>query len=347
MERGWCYNIQAVSHTMNYPQSQLILDEIKKANKILLNCHRSPDPDSIGSTLALKIVLEGMGKIVEIVCPSEELDKNVSHLKGYSDIKKKVSFNNFNFSVYDLFISTDSSSVDQITGQKGFEIKGTKVISVDHHVTNTKFADITLLDGKVTSVGELMFLIFEDWQIVFSKEIADCLMAAIVGDTGAFKYPGVSAQTFKVASKLMEYGADKDFAVDKIYRSEPFELIKFYGEALSRVQLDKKNKFVWAAIPHEIYAKLNKPALAKESTASLFAQVVEGTDFGFIALEMEKGKLAISFRSRTGFDTSKLAVELGGGGHVYASGGKVEGLPFDQAVEKVLEVCRKYANKNS
>jgi phosphoesterase RecJ-like protein len=331
---------------MNYAESQQILEEIKKSGKILVNCHRSPDPDSIGSALALKNVLEEMGKEVTVICPSTDLYRNANYLKGFEEIIKGVDFRNFDFSKYNLFISPDSSSTDQITGIKGLNIDGIKLVLIDHHLTNEKFGDINLVDDKVTSVGEVLYSVFEDWGVTVSKDVADCLMAGIVGDTGAFRYPGAGKGTFHTVIELMKAGADKDRAIDELYRSEPFELIKFYGEALSRVQIDKEYRFVWSVVPYEIYEKLGKPSMAKESTASFFAQIVEDTDFGFIAVEQEKGKLAVSFRSRTGFNTSDIAVDLGGGGHVYASGASVSGMSLDEAVEKVLETCRKYAGKN-
>lgn len=331
---------------MNYPESQLILEEIKKAKRILLNCHRSPDSDSIGSTLAMRQVLIELGKEVEIICPSDELPKNLSYLSGFETIKTSIDFEKFDYSQFDLLLTLDSSSWDQVTGIKNFVTPKIKVLTIDHHVSNAKYGEINLLDGEITSVGELLFWVFEDWNVKISKSIADCLMSAIIGDTGALRYPGANEKTFLAVSELMKLGGDKDRAIHVLYRSEPFELVKFYGEALSRAQIDNEYKFVWSAIPYEVYEKLSKPSQAKESAAGLFTQIVEGTDFGFIALEQEKGKLGVSFRSRTGVDTSKMAVELDGGGHIYASGAKVEGLPFEEAVEKVLEVCRKYANKN-
>lgn len=331
---------------MNYPESVKILEEVKVAKSILINCHRGPDPDSIGSALSLKNVLEVMGKKVEVVCVSEELYENVNYLKGYGGILKNVDFTKINFQEYDLFIAPDSSSVDQITGIKDFSFEHIKTVVIDHHITNTLFGNINLIDAKATSVGELLFKIYSDWGILIEKDVADCLMAAMVGDTGAFRYPGVGISTYKTVIALMEVGANKDFAVQKLYGSEPFELIKFYGETLNRVILDKEHKFVYSAIPYNIFEAAGKPLNAKESAASMFCQVVDGTDFGFIALEKEPQKLSVSFRSRTGFDTSKIAVELGGGGHIYASGASVMGMEFEKALNKVLEVCRKHAGKD-
>lgn len=331
---------------MNYKQSQKILEEIRKSDKILLNCHRNPDPDSIGSALALREILLGMNKKVEVICPSKELFGNVSYLYGFDEIKKEVDFSKFDFTKFDLFITLDSSSWDMVSGKKKSSVPDMKIISIDHHITNTNYANINLVDDKVTSVGQLLYMLVEDWGVKINKSIATSLIVAIVGDTGAFRYPGADENTFRVASELMKLGADKDLAIQKLYRSEPIELIKFYAEVLSRLEIDKENKFVWSAVPYETYSKLDKPAMAKESAASMFAQVVEGTDFGFIAIEMEPKTLAISFRSRTGFDTSKIALELGGGGHAFASGAKIEGFVFDEAVEKLLSMVRKVVNEN-
>lgn len=330
---------------MNYQESKNILDEVKKADKILLNCHRSPDPDSIGSALAMREVLIDLGKEVEIICPTEVLYKNIDYLKGFDQIKGEVDFSKFNYSDFDLFIVLDSASWDMV-GYKNDKNPDVKVALIDHHHTNPGYADINLIDKTATSVGEMLYAVFKDWEVEITKDIADSLMAGIVGDTGAFRYPNLKKEIFIAVADLMDKGADKDKAITKIYRSDPYNLVKFYGEVLSRMKIDEKRKFVWSAVPYEVYSKLDKPVTAKESSASLFTQVVEGTDFGFVAVETEPKKLSISFRSRTGFDTSVIATALGGGGHVYASGGKVEDLEFGEAVEKVIKTVEDIVDGN-
>lgn len=330
---------------MNYEESQKIFEEIKKAKKILVNCHKHPDPDSIGSSLALRKVLLGLGKDVEIICPSNELYQEIDYLEDYQAIKKGIDFSKFDFSKFDLFIILDSSSWWMVTNSEEIKPSGIKTIVLDHHDSNEKFGSINLVDTKIASIGELLFLLFEDWGVKIDKVVAGQLMASIVGDTGAFRYPDANRKTFEIALKLMNLGANKDIAIQHLYRSESYPMMKFYGEVLSRSKLDKSGNFFWSAVPYEVFNKLGKPQSAKESSASLFAQIVEGTDYGFVAVEQEKGRLNISFRSRTGFDVSKIAEDLGGGGRIYASAAKVEGLSFDDAVNKVLEVCRKYAKK--
>lgn len=330
---------------MNYKESKIILEEIKKAKRILVNCHRGPDPDSVGSSLALYGVLEKLGKRVEIVCPSNEIPENTAFLKNFKKVQKNVNFSRFDFSKFDLFITLDSSSWEMVTDLKDFMPPNIPVVVIDHHKTNTRYGRINLVDDKVTSTGELIYLVIEDWGLDINKDIATALMTGIVGDTGAFRFPGSTRKTFEVAGTLMSEGADKDKIIFHIYHSISFDVIKFWGEAINKVKVDSEHRFVWSAVPYEKFVELGGEKISRESSASLFAQIVDGTDFGFVMVEQEKNALSVSFRSRTGVDTSSIAAELGGGGHIYASGAKVEGLPFDKAVEKVLQVARKYSRK--
>lgn len=332
---------------MNYELSAKILAEIKKAKRILLNCHRSPDPDGIGSALALKLVLEKMDKEVKVVCPSGQIDKRINFLKGFEEIKIGTDFTKFNYSEFDLFITLDSASWDMVTGKDAVSLPQISIINIDHHITNKNYGNINLVRTEASSVCELLFNLFTDWRANIDEKIASCLLTGIIADTGAFVYPNTSAETLGIVKKLIETGVDKNGIILQIYRSEDLNMLKFWGEVLRKMEIDKDFRFVWSAIPYSVYKSYGMPEYGKEGAASSFAPIVDNTDFGLIAVEEDPGRLFISFRSRTGFDTSKIAFALGGGGHIFASGAKIEGLPFSKAVEKVLEVARKYAKKTS
>jgi len=328
---------------MNYKQSNEILEKIEKSDKILISCHRNPDPDSIGSALALRKVLKDMGKKVEVVC-STNLDGSVSYLKGFDDIKK-IDQDDFSYSNFDIFLVLDSSDWDQIIGG-GKNKPKIPIIVIDHHVTNTNFGEINLVDIDASSVGEVLYKVFEDWGKEVDKEIAIDLLTSIIGDTGAFRYSAATNETLKIAEKLMKKGANKDKIIFNIYQNYELKLFKFFGEVIKEIKMDEDFGFVWSAIPYEVFEKSGKPKQAKEIASSSFMQSVKGTRFGFLILEREKGNSSISFRSRGKFDVSKIALELGGGGHKEAAGCSVSGS-FDEVEEKVLEVVRKYAKENS
>ncbi len=329
---------------MNYKESKQILEEIKKAEAILVNCHKNPDPDSFGSALAMYEVLKNMGKEVRVICPTK-LDANLMFLEDFKKIEV-VDFANFDFSGFNLFIALDTSSYDRVTVSKDIKMPDIPLIVIDHHKTNENFGDINLVDEDISSTGELMYKVFKDWGVEIDKKTATALLTGIIGDTGAFQYPVSGAETFRVAESLMSEGASKDEIIAGIYRSINFKLLKFWGEIIKQMKIDEGGKFVWSAISYEKFVELGSLVNGRETAASQFFQIVDGTDFGIVMVEQEKEKLSLSFRSRTGFDTSKIASVLGGGGHIYASGAKVEGLPFDKAVEKVLQIAREYAKKS-
>lgn len=330
---------------MNYEKSQEILEEIEKANKILVNCHRGPDSDSVGSALGLSKVLEVMGKEVTIICPSE-IPIDLRFLPGSEKIKK-IDYANFNFKDYDLFLAIDSSSYSMVTGSKeSKKPEDISIIVIDHHFSNEGFGKINLIDSKVTSVGELLFKVFEDWNIIIDADTANCLLTGVIGDTGCFMYQNVGEETLKIAARLIGLGADKDKIIYNIYRNINFLELKVWGKIIENMQIDSENRFVWSIIPISIYKEFIGTENIKEDAANLFFPIVKDTDFGMIMEERENGELSVSFRSRSDFDVSEIAKEVGGGGHKAAAGAKIEGLSFEEAVEKVLAAARKYARKD-
>jgi phosphoesterase RecJ-like protein len=327
---------------MNYEESAEILKVIKKAKKILINCHRGPDSDSVGSALALSRVLKNMDKEITVICPSD-IPADLAFLEG-SNLITRVNFSSFNFSGYDLFIILDSSTYGMVTGLKDSEKPTVNNIVIDHHASNEKFGKLNLVDADMTSTGELLFKIFTDWKVEIDKDVAECLLTGIIGDTGSFQYQNVGQETLETAAKLIEKGADKDKIIYNIYRNIDFKEVKMWGKFIESMMIE--DNFVWSAISLSTYKDFGEYPYAKEDVANLFFPIVRGTDFGIVMVETNENVLSVSFRSRSGFDVAQIAEEVGGGGHKAAAGARIEGLAFQEAVNKVLTAARKYAKKN-
>jgi phosphoesterase RecJ-like protein len=221
---------------MNYLESQKILDRIKKAKRILLNCHRGPDSDSVGSALAMSQVLSDLGKEVTVICPSD-IPSDLTFLKG-ADRIIRVNFTNFDFSSYDLFVILDSSNYSLVTGLKDSLGPNIDSIVIDHHVSNDGYGKINLIDNETTSTGELLYGLFQDWKITLSEDVAECLLTGIIGDTGTFQYQNVGQKTLKIAADLMDKGADKDKIVYQLYRNIEFKELKMWGKFIENMMID-------------------------------------------------------------------------------------------------------------
>lgn len=331
---------------MYYTKSQKILEEINKAKKILVNLHRGPDSDSFGSAFAIYYFLCSLGKEIDVVLTSNS--KLPDDLTYYEESKlvKRIDYSEFDFSKYDLFITPDSGSWQQIVDTPELELPNIPIIVIDHHESNDKFGVINLVDKDAVSCAEVIFLLFKDWGFTVDKHIAELLMTGIITDSGGFAFSNDS-KVMAVAGELMELGADKMEIIKRIFKTKKFDEVKLWGEYLTRMNIDEKGKFVWTTLNYEGYLKYGSLSNVGSIVATMFISIIDKTDFGVVMVEREKGTLHISFRSRSKFDVAKLAELFGGGGHKMAAGGQVTGLPFEKAVEKVLKTTRTYAKENS
>src|SRR3989344_24938 len=138
----------------NYPESEPILKEISKAKNILINVHRNPDLDSIGSATALYQALIKMKKKANLICP-HEIPENFKFLKG-ADKVMTIDFSSYNFSPFDLFLIADSGSYDIVTGSKEIKLPNIKKIIIDHHKTND-FTDVEInLHDEIAATAEII-----------------------------------------------------------------------------------------------------------------------------------------------------------------------------------------------
>ncbi len=320
-----------------FPQSEAILKEIKKAKSILLNAHRNPDLDSIGSSTVMYSVLKNMGKKIKIICPNK-VSPEFLFLKNADKIET-INFMTFDFRLYDLFIILDSGSYDIVSGSKAVKLPEMPTIVVDHHRSNY-FTDVKLklFEEKASATCEMIYKLLSDWNVSIDKDMATALFSGIAGDTVFFRYTENTREAYKIIAALIEKGADKDLLVEKMFNNYRFSSIKLVGEFLRNMKMESSpaGAFVWSAVDLATFEKHGKPKGMRELTADLFFQSVKGAKFGLALLEEEKDKIFLSFRSIKDTDVSKIAQSLGGGGHRNAAGGTVRG-EFEKTVKDIVD----------
>jgi len=327
---------------MNYKNSSLILETVKKAKSILINVHPHVDLDSVSSALSFKKVIEKIDdkKKVLIVSP-EIIKKSFSFLGEEINKIKVIDFSSFDFSSFDLFLILDSSSYDRITGSKKiFLPKNIKRIVIDHHLNNLIESDIKIVDDKACATCEILFKLFLDWRVKIGKNLATLILAGIAGDTVFFRYFSDVENQWKLVEHLLDLRANFGL-IRENYFSYSLSFLNFLGEFLRRLKIEKgkDKKFVWAAMSFEEYKQFELPATGQSFVADLFLAAVKDIDFGFLILEKEKNKLSLSFRSKPDINVAVIAQRLGGGGHKNAAGATVEG-EFEKMVEKILKVVK-------
>lgn len=305
-----------------------VLESIQERKHFLVTSHTRPDGDAIGSTLALAMVLRKMGKTAEVVfgdsvpviykpLPQAETIVHTARVNGH----------------YDAGIILECDSVLR-TRLQGLDRHF--LINIDHHETSKPFADVNWIDPNACAVAEMVFRLALAAGVKINPEIATCLYAAVLTDTGAFCYSPTSACTFELAKILVEHGADPARIAQNIYFSTPTSKMRLLGAALCNLQRDCI--VAWMSVTRE---DMDRCAALEEDSEGLvnYALGIAGVEVAVFFRETNDGRVRISMRSKGAVNVAGIAEKFGGGGHTCASGFSVPGN-LAVAQDKVLTELR-------
>lgn len=300
-----------------------IADEIfasfKAAKNILIMSHRGPDPDTLGSNLALRKILENMGKNVTSACV-DEVPENCQFLP-----ELKTFVTNFNPQKYDLFIAVDAGSIDQANFPNIYpEILKKSFINIDHHPSNEGYGSLNLVMPKAASATFIVYHLLQYWNEEITPYIATLLLYGLYYDTGSFMHSNTDSDVLKMASELLMKGADQELITKNLYKTRSITQLKLWGRALENLQLTDANIAV-AGITQEDFHELN--ACHNDLSGLIdYVSTTKGSHFATLLSSNEEGQIKGSFRTRRDdVNVSDLAQTLGGGGHKKASGFSIKG----------------------
>jgi bifunctional oligoribonuclease and PAP phosphatase NrnA len=327
-------------------KAPLILEEIKKASSILLHCHPSPDPDSVGSALAMKFVLEQLGKKVTIIKGDSDIPEAFMHFPGATEIVKK-NFFEIDLKEFDLFIIQDSGKQEMISriGEIVFPPTLNTVV-IDHHRSNPGYARLNLLETTYPATAQILFDVFKIWGIILTSEIAINIFMGTYTDTGGFSFPGTSVHTFEMATELVKVAPNFSQVIDEMQNSNTPGSLAFQGLALTHIETFFDGKVALSVVPFELLEKHGiTPNDSKAGDISPILRTVKAWNIGASLIEATPGKIKTSFRAQDGekFDVGKLAMAIGGGGHKAAAGAVLE-MPIEQAKELVVSKIKELYN---
>lgn len=309
-----------------------IIEEIDKAKSIVILTHEMPDGDAIGSSLALYAGLKQLGKDVDVIIP--EYSKTFEFLPNSNEIKKEGRNE-----VYDLAIALDCGDIKRLNGfAKYFEDANTK-ISIDHHSSNTMFADYNFVNPAAPACAQILVIVLEALGVIINKEIGTCLLTGIITDTGGFKYKGVTAETFEFVAELLNRGVNVSDVYKKVLQTiskARFELTRI---ALNRLEFLENGKLTFTYITKEDEEKVGAGSNDHDGIVER-GRDIEGVEVSIFLRETDNG-YKISLRSNEYVNVSDICLMFGGGGHIRAAGGNIN-LPFEQAKTKIVEECKKY-----
>ena len=303
-----------------------ILEEINKAESIVILTHENPDGDAIGTGLALYNALKEYGKNPDIIIP--EYPRTFSFLPGADEIKKSSDIEK-----YDLAISVDCATIKMLNGFANYFENAKVKVSIDHHSTNTMFGDLNYVSPDAPACAQILLVVLNYFKIEITKDIGTCILTGIITDTGGFKYSSVKAETFEFVAWLLNKGIN----VSKIYRKvlqvktkANFELTRM---AMERLEFLEDGKVAFTYITKEDEEKVNAESGDHEGIVEV-GRDIESVEVSIFLRETDKG-CKVSMRSNEYVNVSDVCILLGGGGHVRAAGATMQ-CTVEQAKEKVL-----------
>jgi len=306
---------------------------LQKNNNFLITSHTNLDGDGIGSELALYSILKKLKK-KPIILNQGKLPKIYDFLPGVNKVQY-LKDDYIDTKSIDVGIALDCSNVKRMG--KTYEIlKNIKtIINIDHHTSNENFGDLNYVDNSVSSVGEIIYELIKSINIdLIDKDISTCLFAAIMTDTGSFRYSNVSSKTFKIASDLTSFGIKPHLIAANIYNRNTYPGLKLLGEALSTLEVDNSSYVSWLTITRKM---LNNTKANDEEIEGIIdvATSLDNTEVSILFRETKDKKIKISFRSKGNFDVNKFAGKFNGGGHPNAAGCLCSGKMY-KIKEKIL-----------
>jgi phosphoesterase RecJ-like protein len=314
---------------------------VKTKHRFLVSCHVHPDGDAIGSTLAIDAVLSQMGKQVVMVC-NEGVPNVYRFLENSSLIKEDLEPG----FIPEVLICVDCAERERIALPANvWTIPGLQTINIDHHITNTGFADLNLIQPNAAATGEVIFSLLAAGSVTLNHGIATALYTAIATDTGFFRYSNTSWFTMEVAAQLVKHHqVELSKIAEQVHEQKSYNSIRLLGEVLNTVQVGNDGKVAWAILNQKM---LGKYPVENEETESYvnYARSIEGVEVAILFKELRPNEIKLSWRSTSAVDVSKLAANFGGGGHARAAGCNLNG-PLEQVVSQVLAYINHFYNDN-
>lgn len=314
-------------HAMN--SIDMLLEEFRSTPRFIVTSHAQPDGDAIGSALAMAELLEQLGSSAEVIF-SGPLPPNYCTLPGVEHIRIAASAGTGDTPA--ILLECDGIAR---TGLEGLE--GRRLVNIDHHVSGKNFAAINWIDEDACAVAAMVYRIARAAETTITPEMASCLYAAILSDTGSFSYSSTTADTFSMARDLVESGANPGQIARDLYSSNPVSKVRLLGAALSNMQCD--GQVAWSWVTHNDMHRTGAGPEDSEGVVNYLIGIAGVESAVFIRELPATNQFRLSIRSKGKVDVARIAESFGGGGHRSASGCTLEG-PLDTVIDRILTQLR-------
>ncbi len=322
------------------PQSiasfESIGEVLRAHSSFVILSHVRPDGDAIGSQLALGFSLLAMGKSVRLI-NEDGLPENLSFLPG----SERIELPPTDPIAAEVAIALDTATRPRL-GERALHAASmaTVWINIDHHISNTNFGDLNLIDATSPATGQILYDLITQLDLPLPPESRDAIYVAVSTDTGSFQYPSTTAKTYDMAADLIRNGVDVGAINSKTYDEQPYRRLELMRALLGTLERSADGLLAHWELRDQTRIDL---ALRPEDSEGLIdvIRAIRGVQVAAFFEEVADGKIRVSMRSKDRrLDVCNIAAQFGGGGHALAAGLRMSG-PLAEAKTRVLNAIRR------
>lgn len=300
---------------------------IAEHERFVLLSHTRPDGDAIGSEVALKEVLEAMGKSVRAL----NEDGPPEALVFLGEVERPGG----DAVEAEVVIALDTANRERLGENCLAAVAGDRLwVNIDHHISNERYGDLDLVDAEAAATGEILYQIVTELNLPLPAAARDALYVAVSTDTGSFQYTNTTARTHHMAADLVARGADVGEITARIYHDYPYRRVELLNALLETLQRSDDGRFAWWCLPNTVKERIGVQPGDSEGLIDVM-RAIRGVLVCAFLEELPDGKIRLSMRSKTRtVSACEICALFGGGGHLLAAGARLRG-PLEEAVERV------------
>lgn len=293
-------------------------DLVENVKTVCITGHIRPDGDCVGSVLGLYLYLKKNFPEIETDAYLEAPTDRLSFIAGFEALNSRYP----DHEPYDLMFCLDCGSLDRIGKAEKYFKKAKHTINVDHHISNTNFADENYVNGSSSSACEEIYKFMDP--ALMDRDCAIAIYTGIIYDTGVFKYRSTSSLTMRIAADLMEFDIPTDDIIDRSFYAKSFEENRIFGYSVLNSHLTQEGRVIYATLTRK---EMKEFGVSSKELEGIVAQLrlTKGVLVAVFLYETPAGDIKVSLRSNDPFDVNAIALQFGGGGHVRASGANIKG----------------------
>lgn len=287
---------------------------------MLIGTHLNPDGDALGSALALSLYLDGRGIANEVLCHHPAPD-NLRFLPGVQRVRLSPKEEK-----HDLYVVLDLDSLERLGSTIEHFSGGRRMVVIDHHIPHQAPGDLRIVDTTAPATALILSQLLFELEADITPDIATCLLAGIVTDTGSFRFRNTNPISLSISSRLLELGGNLTQISEEVFHRKPLASMRLLGFLLEGMQMECNNRICWSVLSARDF---ENTGARDEDTEGFVNELlsVRTVEIAAIVREHRAGSIRVSLRSRGDHDVSEVARFFGGGGHRNAAGCSFNATP--------------------